>query len=58
MLRKGHSARPEDALIPQEEIKDPFVADGLFAGVFTLELHSTATTLVPSQTGTFDATFS
>jgi predicted nuclease of restriction endonuclease-like (RecB) superfamily len=29
MLRKGQNARPEDALTPEEEIKDPFVLEFL-----------------------------
>ena len=29
MLRKGQKARPEDALTPEEEIKDPFVLEFL-----------------------------
>jgi hypothetical protein len=33
-------------------------ADGQFGGTFTLDLHSTATASLPSQMGTFDATFS
>jgi len=27
MLRKGSEARPEDAVTPEEEIKDPFVLE-------------------------------